>query len=147
MLINPEFAKRTDVFKKLKEYGIDKQVVILIQMYMKQRKRHFEDVFLGMQVDTLTTKLSLRYSLWKRDPTNDLRVVRFCLSVPEEQYVQNGLDRALIRRSTENYLPDKVRLNQRVRGVQGADWVHRMIPYWDKFIEEATTTKYRYTEF
>ena len=28
-------------------------------------------------------------------------------------------------------LPDKVRLNQRIRGVQGADWVHRMIPYWD----------------
>ena len=43
---------------------------------------------------------------------------------------------ALIRRATENYLPDKVRLNQRIRGVQGADWVHRMIPNWDTFIEE-----------
>ena len=33
-------------------------------------------------------------------------------------------------------LPDKVRLNQRIRGVQGADWVHRMIPYWNTFIDE-----------
>ena len=48
--------------------------------------------------------------------------------MPEEQYVQNGFDRALIRRSTKDYLPDEVRLNQRIRGVQGADWVHRMVP-------------------
>ena len=54
------------------------------------------------------------------DPTNDIRVIRFCLSVPEEHYVQDGFDRALIRRSTENFLPDKVRLNQHYRGVQGA---------------------------
>ena len=86
--------------------------------------------------NTLDYKVIFTLSLWKRDPTNDLRVIRFCLSVPEEQYVQNGLDRALIRRSTERYLPDKVRLNQRIRGVQGADWVHRMIPYWDAFINE-----------
>ena len=79
----------------------------------------------------LLQNLSLRYSLWKRDPTNDLRVIRFCLSVPEDQYVQNGMDRALIRRATENYLPDKVRLNQQIRGVQGVDWVHRMMPRWD----------------
>ena len=47
-----------------------------------------------------------------------------------------GLDRALIRRSTKNYLPDKVRLNQRIRGIQAADWVHRMIPSWDSFMDE-----------
>jgi hypothetical protein len=86
--------------------------------------------------NTLASKLSLKNSLWKRDPTNDIRVIRFCLSVPEDQYVQKGLDRALIRRSTQGYLPDEVRLNQRIRGVQGADWVHRMIPQWDKFIDE-----------
>lgn len=73
----------------------------------------------------------MRYSLWERDPTNDLRVARFCLSVPEEQYVQNGVDRSLIRRATVNYLPDKIRLNQRTRGVQGADGVHRMAASWD----------------
>ena len=95
---------------------------------------------LGIQVIHLHAKLSLRYSLWKRDPTNDLRVVRFCFSVPEEQYVQNGLDRALIRRATENVLPDEVRLNQQIRGIQGADWVHRMIPYWNTFIDEVKQT-------
>ena len=63
-----------------------------------------------------------------------LRVIHFCLSLPEEQYVQNGYDRALIRRATKRYLPDKVRLNQQIRGVQGADWVHRMIPNWKSLL-------------
>ena len=45
----------------------------------------------------------------------------------------NGIDRALIRRSTENILPDEIRLNQKIRGIQAADWIHRMVPHWDKF--------------
>ena len=57
-----------------------------------------------MQVVPLHQNYLYDYSLWKRDPTNDLRVIHFCLSVPEEQYVQNGMDRALIRRSTERLL-------------------------------------------
>ena len=114
--------------------------MVFIRKYFEQRKSHFEEVFHWNASNTLASKLSLSYALWKRDPTNDIRVIRFCLSVPEEQYVQNGIDRALIRRATENILPDEVRLNQRIRGVQGADWVHRMIPYWNSFLNEATST-------
>jgi asparagine synthase (glutamine-hydrolysing) len=135
-LINPEFAKRTGVYDKLKDYGMDETGWLSSTNVYEQRKRHFEDVFHWNASNTLTAKLSLKYSLWERDPTNDLRVIRFCLSLPEEQYVQNGLDRALVRRSTKNLLPDKVRLNQRIYGVQGADWVHRMMPHWDTFVNE-----------
>ena len=35
-----------------------------------------------------------------------------------------------------NYLPDNVRLNQSVRGIQGADWVHRLIPSWNSIMDE-----------
>ncbi|WP_017378582.1 lasso peptide isopeptide bond-forming cyclase [Paenisporosarcina sp. TG-14] len=136
-LINPEFAKKMGVYIKFKEYGIDQTGWYSNSDSFSQRKKHFEDVSQWNASSTLAAKLSLRYSVWKRDPTNDIRLIRFCLSVPENQYVQNGVDRALIRRATENYLPDKVRLNQRVRGVQGADWVHRMIPQWEIFIAEA----------
>lgn len=136
MLINHEFAKRTAVFDKLQEYGMDESGWFSTTNIYEQRKRHFEDVFHWNASNTLAAKLSLQYSLWKRDPTNDLRVIHFCLALPEEQYVQNGLDRALIRRSTEKLLPDTVRLNQRIRGVQGADWVHRMMPRWNSFVEE-----------
>ncbi|MDD9266539.1 lasso peptide isopeptide bond-forming cyclase [Paenibacillus sp. GCM10023248] len=135
-LINENFAKKTNVFSKLKDYGIDHTGWYSTSDLYELRRRHFEEEFHWNTTNTLMTKLSLRYSLWQRDPTNDLRVIRFCLSVPEEQYVQNGLDRALIRRSTKKLLPDKVRLNLHYRGVQGADWVHRMTPYWNEFKNE-----------
>lgn len=135
LLINPELAEKTDVFEKLKMHGINVTESTLPNIF-NERKRHFEELFHWSATNTIGTKMSLRYSVWKRDPTNDLRVIRFCLSVPEEQYVQGGLDRALIRRSTKDLLPDMVRLNQRYRGVQGVDWVHRMAPTWGIFLDE-----------
>ncbi|MCY9660239.1 lasso peptide isopeptide bond-forming cyclase [Paenibacillus chondroitinus] len=136
-IINQNLAKRTNVFNRLKDYGIDQTGWFSSNANLHElRRKHFKDVFHWNTTNTLTAKLSLRYSLWQRDPTNDLRVIRFCLSVPEEQYVQNGVDRSLIRRSTEKLLPDKVRLNLHYRGVQGADWVHRMIPHWDTYKAE-----------
>ncbi|WP_442594269.1 lasso peptide isopeptide bond-forming cyclase [Neobacillus sp. D3-1R] len=141
LLIKSEFAERTAVFSKLRDYGIDKSGWITNTNLYDQRRIIFEDIYAWNSGSTLNTKLSLRYSLWKRDPTNDIRVVRFCFSVPEEQCVQNGLDRALIRRATENILPDQIRLNQRIWGIQGADWIHRLIPYWNTLIEEAKLLK------
>ncbi|MEC5424046.1 lasso peptide isopeptide bond-forming cyclase [Virgibacillus sp. C22-A2] len=131
--INMDFAESTDVFKSLKEKGVYESFTPNIY---EERKRHFEEAFYWNSTNTLAAKLSLRYSVWKRDPTNDLRVVRFCLSIPEDQYVQKGLDRALVRNSTKNFLPDEIRLNQRYRGVQGVDWVQRITPYWNIIIEE-----------
>ena len=33
-------------------------------------------------------------------------------------------------------LPNDVRLNQRTKGIQGADWVHRLIPSWEALMAE-----------
>lgn len=60
-----------------------------------------------------------------RDPTADLRVIQFCLSVPEEQYWRRSKDRWLLRRYLERILPEDV-INARVRGVQAADWGIRL---------------------
>lgn len=135
ILINPEFAKNTNVFQKLKQHGMDVTDSSIPNFY-EARKKQFDEVVSWQISGTNSAKLSLRYGLWNRDPTNDLRVIRFCLSVPDEQFVQNGLDRALIRRATKTFLPDTVRLNQRTRGVQGADGVHRMFSHWPSFLEE-----------
>ncbi|WP_338470950.1 asparagine synthase-related protein [Niallia sp. XMNu-256] len=147
--INPAFAERTDIFNKLKPYGVDESGWFAPTDFITQRRILFEDAFHWNAGHTLDCKLSLRYGLWKRDPTNDIQVIRFCLSLPEEQYIQNGYDRALVRRATKNILPNSVRLNQHVRGVQGADWVHRMTPNWSSFIEEVKqlSTDERIVEF
>ncbi|WP_025715856.1 asparagine synthase-related protein [Paenibacillus sp. 1-18] len=131
LLIHPEFAKRMHV---------EDVPVLSGTGWMKNadqtRKEKFSNLAIANKNGVVATKLSLRYGLWERDPTGDSRVIRFCLSVPFEQYVQNGRDRALIRKAMQDHLPDDVRLNQRVRGVQPADWLHRMIPCWDAFMGE-----------
>src|SRR5690606_21240424 len=87
-------------------------------------------------IGTSTTKLSLPYAVSERDPTSDPRIIRFCLSLPHHQFIQDGIDRSLIRRSMEGYLPDTVRMNIHARGVQGADWIYRMLPDWGEFRDQ-----------
>jgi asparagine synthase (glutamine-hydrolysing) len=135
MLINPVFAEEMKVFNTLLEHGINREGSITKDWY-EVRKQQFEHLYYWNITGTYGSKFSLPYKVWDRDPTNDLRVVRFCLSLPEEQYVQNGLDRALIRRSTKGILPENVRLNLRTRGAQGADGILRMSPHWNLFIGE-----------
>lgn len=56
-----------------------------------------------------------------RDPTADRRLVEFCLSIPEEQFLLGGEPRSLVRRAFADRLPASV-LNERRKGYQGADW-------------------------
>lgn len=135
MLINEDFARRMNVQEKLTDYGIDVTGTKTPNWYQVRRKQ-FEQLFYWNITGTYGAKFSLPYAVWDRDPTNDLRMVRFSLSLPEEQCVQNGWDRAMIRRITKDLLPDKVRLNMRTRGAQGADGIYRMVPYWNTFIKE-----------
>ncbi|PYZ94644.1 asparagine synthetase B [Salipaludibacillus keqinensis] len=133
--VNTSLARRTDVFAKLNDYGIDISGNFSGNL-SQYRKKYFKDLSAWNKSGVVGTKMSLRYSLWDRDPSNDLRVIKFCLSLPEEQYVTEGLGRSIIRRATINILPDQVRLNQRSRGIQGADVIHRMSKQWRGFKDE-----------
>lgn len=78
----------------------------------------------GLQiVDAAPIRMATR-ALWgidQRDPTFDRRVVEFCLAIPEEQYLKDGVSRRLMKRTFGHELPTPV-LNQRSRGRQAADW-------------------------
>jgi asparagine synthase (glutamine-hydrolysing) len=56
-----------------------------------------------------------------RDPTADVDVVSYCLGVPAEQYLVEGIDRSLVRRAMWGLLPEMV-LTNRLSGVQVPDW-------------------------
>ena len=56
-----------------------------------------------------------------RDPTADKRLVEFCLSVPSEQYLKDGVSRSLAKRAFADRLPQAV-LNDRKKGYQAVDW-------------------------
>ncbi len=135
-LINSSFANQTKIYDKIAQYGVERIKKPYSFNISNSRKKHFEEVFPWNATGTIGTKLSLYNSLWKRDPTNDIRVINFCLSIPNDQFMKNGFNRALIRRATQGYLPDNVRLNQKVRGIQAADSIHRMKHEWDAFISE-----------
>lgn len=133
-MIHPDYAEKTGVYSRLRhrEVGLAPSRIDASQ----EREHHFNNPVILNLIGTSGAKFSLRYGLWERDPTADHRVIRFCLALPLEQYIRNGVDRALVRRATQGDLPDNIRLNQRYRGVQGADWVHRMRSLWPAFLTE-----------
>ena len=66
-----------------------------------------------------------RFGVDLRDPTADVRVFDFCLSLPEEQYQCRGQRRRLVRRAMARRLPAEILDNPR-RGPQAADWFERL---------------------
>jgi asparagine synthase (glutamine-hydrolysing) len=133
-LISKDLEERTNVFNRLNE--TDSNAVSSFKGINNIRLNHFEQLNVWNVTGTTGTKLSLRYGMQSHDPTNDLRVIKFCLSLPIDKFFGDGFDRGLIRRATKGYLPDKVRLNQRTRGIQGVDSIQRMSSTWSLFIEE-----------
>ena len=63
----------------------------------------------------------------ERDPTADLRLAEFCLSMPPELLLKDGVYRPLARAALADRVPQAV-LNARHRGYQGADWFARLDP-------------------
>ena len=57
----------------------------------------------------------------RRDPLADKRLVEYCLSIPTEQYLANGVPRALAKRVLADRLPQAV-LNEQRKGYQAVDW-------------------------
>lgn len=67
-------------------------------------------------------------SLWGidcRDPYADRRVIEFCLSLPMDQFMRDGVSRHLSRRMFADCLPLEI-LNEGRRGEQNGDWFMRM---------------------
>jgi len=122
--------KQKDEFKKyIDEY------YILTGNSLEQRMKRIS--FNGCNhIGSLKKKLSLKYGVKRFDPTRDIRIVQFCLNLPENQYVRNGEERRFIRHAMKGIMPDKVRLNKLDRGRQGADWIQRIRPRWNLIISE-----------
>ena len=69
--------------------------------------------------------LANTYGLEMRDPTADVRLIEFCLAVPESQYVGDGQFKWLFRRLMKDVLPPEI-LETKTRGLQSADWYEQM---------------------
>ncbi|RYD05678.1 hypothetical protein N752_07215 [Desulforamulus aquiferis] len=130
--VNPTFAKCTNVFERLRNYDA---ISLNNLSSLEIRKKQLNPSYFT-HLGVITTKQSLAYGLALRDPTMDKRVIEFCLSLPDDQCVRNGKERFLIRRAMKGHLPNKVLLNETVRGKQSADWVQRIQPSWTTLFTE-----------
>ncbi|GGX36129.1 asparagine synthetase B family protein [Undibacterium squillarum] len=61
----------------------------------------------------------------RRDPTVDIRLIRYCQAIPVEQFNKNGINRWLLRRTLTRYWPQQV-IVSRIKGLQGADWLYKI---------------------
>ncbi|GGB49848.1 asparagine synthetase B [Tistrella bauzanensis] len=61
------------------------------------------------------------WGLDSRDPTSDVDLLEYCLSVPTEQFQRNGVARRLARTALADRLPAPL-LDEDRRGYQAADW-------------------------
>lgn len=66
-----------------------------------------------------------QYGLDSRDPTVDRRIVEFCLALPDEIFLKDGIDRRLARLGLAHLIPVSVRMDP-ARGLQDVDWHFRM---------------------
>jgi asparagine synthase (glutamine-hydrolysing) len=61
------------------------------------------------------------WGLDHRDPLADKRLIEYCLSIPTEQFLSSGVQRALARRALADRLPQAV-LTAQNKGIQAIDW-------------------------
>lgn len=65
--------------------------------------------------------LLAQWGLSFRDPMADKRVIELSLSIPDEEYIRDGVPRSLARRAFGSRMPPEV-TNATVRALQSPDW-------------------------
>jgi asparagine synthase (glutamine-hydrolysing) len=70
-----------------------------------------------------------------RDPTGDVRLLEFCFAVPTEQFLRDGMPRALARRAFADRLPKQV-IEETRTGLTVADWHEDVTAARDEIIDE-----------
>ncbi|MEM7590112.1 MAG: lasso peptide isopeptide bond-forming cyclase [Cyanobacteria bacterium P01_A01_bin.83] len=101
--VNSSFAKQIDLIARINSFQPDDSL-------FSAREYHHQyittgEITFGLEV---ANKLASAFSLESRFPFTDRRLAEFCLAVPPQQKLHNGLTRVIVRRALINHLPKKV---------------------------------------
>ncbi|TWH48803.1 asparagine synthase-related protein [Sporomusa sp. KB1] len=121
--IHPDFAYRLNLWERMLESPTS-----LLYIKNTELDRRWLLLKPGRSfVGAVHAENRAAFGIDTRDPTADIRVLTFTLSVPDRIFIdpKTGLNRWLIREAMRGYLPDEVRLNRRF-GQQSADLVPRL---------------------
>jgi asparagine synthase (glutamine-hydrolysing) len=120
--ISAEFAARTRIYDRMREAGYDP----FHTARLDPRAQRLRYLLPGVTpIGALWHETGAGFGLDVRDPTADVRLLEFCLGIPDQVYSDATHDRLLIRRAMEGLLPPSVQWSHR-RGRQGADIVYRL---------------------
>ncbi len=129
--IHPDFVKEKKVEERARQKGHD---------FHPRLTRDTRAIRLKTMTgfglsDGLGTGYQALFGVEMRDPTTDVRIIEFCLAIPEGQFLCEGLQRRLIRRAMQDRLPPEVLWNKG-RGLQAADWFERLCGAQDQILQE-----------
>lgn len=122
--IRPDFARRIDLAGLM---AADDHDPSFSRHFSDPREARYRIISPGKDgVGPLWALNGALHNLEVRDPTNDIRVLAYCLSVPDAEYTgPRGEGRYLLRCAMSGLLPDPVLWNTR-RGLQAADLLPRL---------------------
>ena len=138
--IKPDFVKKIKLLKEMKNAGFDPSFT----SYHNPKT---------MQLDVIQPAKNIVGHSWHetgaafgievRDPSMDLRVMEFCLSVPDRVFINNGNDRMLIKNAMKGILPPDF-LENKKRGLQAADIQFRIgedMENWEETLNTLANNK------
>ena len=118
--IHPDFAAAQRVEARAREWGHD------FRFHRTANTRYLCYEALGRQdFGAYVPPFRAMFHVDCRSPLADMRIARFCLALPEDQYLRDGEPRRLVRRVMTGRLPPQVLANRK-RGLQAADWFERL---------------------
>jgi asparagine synthase (glutamine-hydrolysing) len=114
--LSPEAVQALRIAERGAERGLDPS-------YRPRRDPHETRLWALRRVDTgnYNKGYLAGWGIDVRDPTADRRLIEFCLAVPPDQFLRNGIRRALARAAFADRLPARI-VNERRKGYQAADW-------------------------
>jgi asparagine synthase (glutamine-hydrolysing) len=115
--INPEFAERLDLMKKMKEAGHDPRFRKVLGFKEAQRKLTSQAHKNGY---TLLYRKSIWYGINSFDPTGDKSLLSFTCSWTKSLFQKNGFDRIMVKRGMQSFLPLEI-INSQQSGLQACD--------------------------
>lgn len=130
--LNPSWARDMKIVERARVMGCDAFDPRYASTTAARR-----DVFLNglHDIGDVNQALDLLHGIPNRDPTAWRPLVEFCMAIPDDQYLKDGVSRRLARRLLAGKVPDMV-LTERRRGVQTADWPARLGPRRGALIAE-----------
>lgn len=117
--ISPAWSKQLDTQQRAKQAGADTS----FQPSWQGRRQRIQSIYMTENGDY--NALANTFGIEMRDPTADVRLIEFCLAIPESQYVGGGQFKWLLMRLMKNVLPPEI-LEIKTRGLQSADWYEQL---------------------